>query len=252
VPRVQNILWTGGWDSTFQLVRSLLSDPCDIQPFYLIDENRSSTAMELLTMKRIKQKIRADIPARAASLLPVRFVAVSDLLDDERIAGAFARIRKRARIGIQYEWLGRFCRQFCVSDLQLCIHRDDRAHVPLQTVVEDLGGRNYRVAPRYAGTDEHDLFQYYSFPVFDLTKRDMQAIAQDQGFDSTLSLTWFCHAPKDGKPCGTCRPCRFTIEEGLGWRVPYFRRLKGTMVSRIGRLARERIKTSPLWQAPST
>jgi hypothetical protein len=252
VPEVQNILWTGGWDSTFQLVRSLVSETREIQPFYLIDESRSSTGMELLTMRRIKHKIRADIPARATALLPVRFIAVSDLLDDEKIAGAFARIRKRTRIGIQYEWLGRFCCQFRVSDLQLCIHQDDRAHVALEAVVEDQGGRNYRVMRRYEGTDEHVLFQYYSFPVFDLTKRDMLAIAKEQGFESIMKLTWFCHAPKDGKPCGTCGPCRYTIEEGFGWRVPYFRRLKGSMVSSIRRLAKERLKTSPLWQARST
>jgi hypothetical protein len=251
VPGAQNILWTGGWDSTFQVVRSLVSDSREIQPVYIIDEKRSSTAMELRTMERIKQKIRADIPARAACLLPVRFVAVSDLLDNDRIASAFVRIRKKAQIGIQYEWLGRFCCQFDVSNLQLCIHKDDRAHMVLQSMVEDVGGKNYQVSARYAGTEEHELFHHYSFPVFDLTKRDMQAIAQERGFDSIMKLTWFCHAPKDGKPCGTCGPCQFTIEEGLGWRVPYFRRFRGTIASKVRRLARERIKLKPSWQARS-
>jgi hypothetical protein len=147
VSRTQTILWTGGWDSTFHLVRCLISDTSEIQPIYLIDESRSSTAMELITMKRIKQKIRTDIPARADALLPTKFAAVSDLPENERIAKAFAGVRKRKQIGIQYDWLGRFCCQFGVSDLQLCIHKDDRAHHALQHVVEDTGGdfKNYRV-----------------------------------------------------------------------------------------------------------
>lgn len=247
---MRSILWTGGWDSTFQLVRSLIADTAQIQPVYLIDENRSSTAMELLTMKRIKHKIHADLPARAGSLLPVRFVAVSDLLENEKIARAFAEIRKRTRIGVQYDWLGRFCHQFGVSDLQLCIHRDDRAHDALQHVVEDKGGavRDYRVSERCTGTPEYELFKHYSFPVFDLTKLQMAKIAQDLGFSSIMALTWFCHAPKDGMPCGICGPCRFTIEEGLGWRVPYLRRLKGAAFWNARRLARAGWKTIPSWK----
>jgi hypothetical protein len=233
VSRTHNILWTGGWDSTFHLVRCLISDHSEIQPVYLIDENRSSTAMELRTMKRIKQKLRADIPARGDLLLPVKFIAVSDLQANERISKAFAGVRKRWRIGEQYDWLGRFCRQFGVSDLQLCIHKDDRAHDALQHVVEIAGGDTgeYRISDKFAGTDEYELFRHYRFLDFDLTKREMQSIAQDLGFSSIMKLTWFCHAPRDGKPCGTCAPCRFTIEEGLGWRIPYLRRLKGRIWS---------------------
>jgi hypothetical protein len=252
VSRTQNILWTGGWDSTFHLVRCLISDDSEIQPIYLIDENRSSTAMELLTMKRIKQEIRADIPARADLLLPVRFVAVSDLLEDERVAKAFAGIRKRKQIGIQYDWLGRFCSQFEVSNLNLCIHKDDHAHDILQHMVEDGGEdfKHYRVSERYIGTDEYELFRHYSFPVFDLTKCKMQSIAHQMGFSSIMNLTWFCHTPRDRKPCGTCYPCRFTIEEGLGWRIPYLRRLKGTILSSARQLARNRVKELT-WQARS-
>lgn len=51
------ILWTGGWDSTFQLLRLLFLDKQPVEPYYLIDEERPSTGIELLTMKRIRQSI---------------------------------------------------------------------------------------------------------------------------------------------------------------------------------------------------
>ena len=246
--RTQDILWTSGWDSTFQLMRSLVTGTAHLQPIYLVDENRASTAMELLVMKRIKQKIRADLPDRADLLRPVRFVAVSDLLENENISRAFAAVRNRKRIGIQYDWLGRFCHQFGVSDLELCIHRDDKAHDVLQHVVEADEGApgTYRVSQRHAGTAEHDLFKPYTFPVFDLTKLQMKAIAEELGFAAIMGMTWFCHAPKNGKPCGTCGPCRYTIDEGLGSRVPAFRRLKGTLSWRMRELAKAGLSTMRL------
>lgn len=234
-----NILWTGGWDSTFQLVRSFVHGADDIQPIYILDEDRPSTAMELLTMKRIKRTLRAEFPARAESLLPVRFFAVSDLPSNQRITDAYTRLRERKTIGVQYDWLGRFCDRFGISDLQLCIHKDDKAHAALQDVVED--GRE-RVSEEYLGTDEYELFKFYSFPIFDMSKREMQQIAREQGFGPIMNLTWFCHAPKDGRPCGRCKPCRYTIEEGLGWRVPYFRRMHGALVESILRPTKAGLK----------
>ena len=37
----------------------------------------------------------------------------------------------------------------------------------------------------------------------------------DNKYEDIMNLTWFCHTPIDGKPCGKCNPCRYTIEEGL-------------------------------------
>jgi len=40
-----------------------------------------------------------------------------------------------------------------------------------------------------------------------------------------MEMTWFCHRPVRGKPCGLCAPCVYTIEEGLARRVPWSRRV---------------------------
>ena len=45
-------------------------------------------------------------------------------------------------------------------------------------------------------------------------------------FEDVMKLTWFCHRPRRGQPCGTCNPCIYTIEEGLGERVPMSGRLR--------------------------
>ena len=49
-----NLLWTGGWDSTFRLLDLVLIKKKTVQPHYILDPDRLSTGMELKTMKDIK------------------------------------------------------------------------------------------------------------------------------------------------------------------------------------------------------
>jgi queuosine biosynthesis protein QueC len=57
-------------------------------------------------------------------------------------------------------------------------------------------------------------------PLFNFTKKEMEAEAISLGFIDLMEQTWFCHVPRqDGSPCGRCSPCRYTKEEGLGRRI---------------------------------
>lgn len=53
---LNRILWTGGWDSTYQLARSLIMNKSRMQPYYVIDEDRPSTGIELKTMGANKEE----------------------------------------------------------------------------------------------------------------------------------------------------------------------------------------------------
>src|SRR5690606_27941094 len=83
-----------------------------------------------------------------------------------------------------------------------------------------------KLDPRHAGDPRYELFKYFRFPLFDKTKRQMRAEAAAAGFDELMALTWFCHRPVRGEPCGRCNPCIYTIEEGLADRVPWRGRLR--------------------------
>ena len=87
-----------------------------------------------------------------------------------------------------------------------------------QGVIGSVGDFNEILVNRSA-QDAKDL-------LFDMTKRHMQAEARLSGFDDLMNLTWFCHRPRKGAPCGTCNPCIYTIEEGLGERVPLAGRVR--------------------------
>jgi hypothetical protein len=223
-----NLLWTGGWDSTFQLLQLLTVHRRRVTPLYLIAD-RPSTGMELKTIKRIKDRLFKEYPYTTELLRPTQYFAVADLAPCLEITEAFQGIIKEKKMGSQYEWLARFCRQNAIMDMQLCIHRDDKAHRVVEQLVSEYetdSYSTYRIDPKHAMKKEYVLFSYFSFPIFNLSKLQMAAIAKEQGLEDIMEMTWFCHRPRrDMKPCGRCKPCIYTIEEGLGWRIPVSSRI---------------------------
>lgn len=51
--KVVNILWTGGWDSTYRIVE-LFREQVQIQPIYCCDPSRGSMQKEVETMEKIR------------------------------------------------------------------------------------------------------------------------------------------------------------------------------------------------------
>lgn len=222
------LLWTAGWDSTFRLLEALLVRGKSVEPFYLTDPGRPSTAYELRAMGRIADALGAGHPTASARLARPVVLSVADLHPDPETTARFERLRARSHLGGQYDWLARFAAQQGLSDLELSVHRDDRAAEFLQAYVvrEDGGGDPY-FRLRDDAPDDLRIFERFRFPVFDKTKRDMQRGARAGGFADLMELTWFCHIPTaDGRPCGRCNPCRYTIDEGLARRIPLGTRLR--------------------------
>jgi hypothetical protein len=224
------LLWTGGWDSTFQLLTLLLTHKRSVTPIYLIDTNRPSCRVEIVTIERIKKRLFRDFPYTRDLLKETLFFSVEDVLPDLEITRAFKSIIKAKSMGCQYEWLARFCKQHSFYDVQLGVHRDDKAHVVIEHMVsEDHSG--FYINQEHHNTEEHILFRYFKFPLLELSKVDIAAIANEQGWSEIMEMTWFCHTPtRTMKPCGRCNPCVYTIEEGLGLRIPMQNRLSGLVV----------------------
>src|SRR3982750_1912474 len=102
--RSANLLWTGGWDSTFQLLRLLLLHRRRVVPFYLVDPTRPSTPVELATMQRIRDRLAAHDPQAIGLLAPLRCFEVTELAPDAEIEAAFAASVHEAYMGSQYAW----------------------------------------------------------------------------------------------------------------------------------------------------
>lgn len=229
---MQKLLWTGGWDSTFRLLRLLLVLRRPVTPYYLKRSKRPSTSVEIDTMARIREAIATRDPAAGALLQPTRFFDVAELVPDPAISEAYERTLRNTFLGRQYEWLAWFCKQEGIDDIELCVHRDDKAHGVLEPFVAehgDAGESTWRLDAPSATPDLQLLFRHFSFPLFETTKLQMADEAQSRGWTALMDMTWFCHNPLRGRPCGTCHPCMYTIEEGLGHRLPRWSRTRSAI-----------------------
>jgi hypothetical protein len=231
-----NLLWTGGWDSTFQLLRLLLINKNQVTPYYLIDEERPSTFMEIRALKRIKDRLLKEYPHIRELLNPTNFFAVADISPDSEITQAYHAIHKETYMAPQNEFLARFCKQIGITDMQICFEariqptkeRFDTGRLVSDT--SDGSQSEIRIDPKYKTTKANLILQYFTFPTINLTKNQMADIGKKNGWNEILEMTWFCHQPTKNKlPCGRCIPCSIAIGEGFGWRIPIKSRIVSFM-----------------------
>src|SRR5699024_1167007 len=212
----------GGWDSTFRILDLILNKKVCVQPYYILDEGRKSTKMELNTMDNIRTMIYQMNEKLANNLAKLKIIKINDIPKNEEITQAYKVLSSQSHLGSQYDWLARYCEDNKISDLELCIHSDDTVEGFIKndvTLIKEDNDRYY-VLNNKTTQPELSIFSYYHYPLFDMTKLDMERCAQDNGFDHIMEETWFCHSPIGNKPCGMCNPCKYTKEEGLGRRVP--------------------------------
>ena len=230
-----DLLWTSGWDSTYRLLQLVLQERRAVQPYYVTDRDRPAWRMELAAQERIRDALAKKDPEAAALIQPSEVVDRHDLPEDVEIAAAFQRMKERSYIGYQYDFLAKLARSRGLQALELAVHRDDKLvkHLDGHVVEEDGVWRVADDAPA-----ELDQLRPFRFPVLTLTKLEMARRAREGGFDELMQLTWFCHYPKGGQPCGSCNPCRATVKEGLGSRVPWKRRVRAALITPVRPLVR--------------
>ncbi len=221
---MKNVLWTGGWDSTFRVLELAIVKKETIQPYYILDQARTSTQFELHAMEQIKERMIEKFPSIKDSIKALVTIDKNDIPANEQITKDYKKLLLISDLGSQYEWLGRYAESNGLNDLELCIHLDDKATDFINASVKKVDGKGdsyYVLLPEDMAYPELNIFRYYRFPILRMTKVQMGEIAKEHGFHEIMEQTWFCHNPrKDGTPCGICNPCKFTRDEGLGRRVP--------------------------------
>ncbi|MEM2522667.1 MAG: hypothetical protein QXW82_05910 [Candidatus Bathyarchaeia archaeon] len=222
-----NLLWTGGWDSTFRLLYLIFVEKRSVQPFYIIDTERPSTLYELRAMHIVRKKVAEKNPQLADLIKPTIIVSIHDIKPDPDITAKFNRLREKlpAPIGPQYEWFARFAKQWKIPNLELCIEFSERAPNTLVNLLSKYLDDNSKMK-LFDEADDASIFSFFNFPLLKLSKNDMKRIATEKGFLDILEKTWFCHNPWRNKPCGICGPCTYAIKEGFSYRVPKISRLR--------------------------
>jgi 7-cyano-7-deazaguanine synthase in queuosine biosynthesis len=238
------LLWTGGWDSTYRLMCLVLTHKARTQPLYVLDTGRPSTLTELDAMTAIRRRLLQEHPHTAELLLPVELVLLDDIPGDPDIESKHRELkRQNPDYPNQYNWLARLAKARGIEGLELCVekHIGGGTFESLRNVIElvhddEYPTEYYRVADNPANPALR-LFHAFRFPLLGIDKMGMGRAAAEQGFGSYLEMTWFCHRPLNGRPCGTCSPCRDAADLGLKRRVPWRNRTL------------RRYLSAPLWRA---
>lgn len=227
---VVNLFWSGGWDSTYRILQLLILQNKMVQPFYLIDPNRLSTGIEIQSMNLIKKELINRYPETKKLLLPTIYKDLYDVQRQPDLPDMYNRISLHQHLGIQYLWLAEFCSENSIDTMELSIEKDGGAYKVLKSYIVRSGSANninYKINEKFRDLDEYGLFHFFRFPLFHLTKLEMQDIATKQGYQELMELTWFCHSPRgNARPCGVCTPCCLVIQEGLGRRIPLLGRMR--------------------------
>lgn len=215
-----NTLWTSGWDSTYRIADLVLKQRVPVTPWYVMDENRRSTAVELRTLETLRDLIRSMDPKAGELLNPLVVHRRKNIPANSTITDRYNTLFGRGYLGKQYEWLARLAAAEDVK-FELGLKADDRPTKMLMPYVISVEGPSLYGLSKDVTDDALRLFERFLFPIMDLTKADMMANAKEFGFLDLLNETWFCHCPTlSGKACGWCAPCEHARDEGFGWRVP--------------------------------
>lgn len=229
---VVNLLWTGGWDSTFRMLQ-LSTKEVIVQPHYLIDDNRPSQQYELNAIRTITEDIR-NLASTRCIIRELILFKVSDIVRDWEITNAYKRIAEHHKLGIQYEWLARYSKM--VNNLEIGDENGSspdsillgaiKANGAIKQVADEKKGTYYTVDKPESSADIVKVFGNYHYPILFYNKLEMRKEAEENGFIAIMYKTWFCHTPVSGQPCGTCAACAGTIKKGLDYRLSRFALLR--------------------------
>jgi len=217
--QVVKVLWTGGWDSTFRII-SLAEKNVIIEPYYLSD-NRESEQNDLDAIAQITSDLISKDSTKCV-IRPLKIIKSSQVEKDENITNSYQKILQKMYIGSQYDWLARFAKHNI--GIELSIHKDDKACDVIKTLgsvklVENNIGNYYILDPSKSSDEVVQVFGNFHFPLLDLSKLDMKKEIDKLGYTEIMNKTWFCHSPINNEPCGLCNPCKYTIEEGMSFRL---------------------------------
>ena len=192
-----------------------------VQPYYLSDK-RIAESYELNAIEKITELIGKH-PDTKAEMLPTIYISVEDRPQGQtHIAEAYKRIFEKNWLGNQYVWLADFAVQHPGVELSI-----EKGTNPVRLIEKNGGFKkqsseaigDYYTVSEETHKDYRTLFGTFVLPLLDYSKLDMKAFFMENGYEEVMKLTWFCHSPVNGKPCGKCNPCKGVVEEGMAERL---------------------------------
>ena len=214
------VLWTGGWDSTFMLIKVLSNIQLGggyVVPVYILDRDRGSYEYELKAMESIHKMLKdRSFPNILSDIV---IVHKEDIPANENLTAVSKRCSLRYRLGSQYDWLSRYAES---TGEQICLGLEKAPRSLALSSMNEEGfsfiktpmGKIVNVSEKKS--DLAEIFSHFVFPIIDDSEVFMREWVKENGFDDVMSHIWFCHDPIGGEPCGLCNPCLEKYGSGMG------------------------------------
>lgn len=217
-PTHYSVFWSGGLDSTYIVLQTLLLEQKKLQPYYIIDPDRPSWKKELEVMQQIREEIARYDPNAAQRLLPTRIFEKKSIKKYWILRWHYHWFTRHMDLGPQYEWLARFACQHKLSAIAVGFIKNPE-HLDLQLdrmIRQQAMGEGFECRIKDKPHPKAlQLFKRLRFPIIWLSKHELVENAIRHGFSHLLALSWFCHTPtSENKPCGHCRPCQMVEKTG--------------------------------------
>lgn len=226
---VVHLFITGGFDSTFMLCK-MSRLPITIEPIYIYNEERLSREYEQRAIAKIIQAI-VKHPDTKASIVPIKNIELKTIKVDQSIIRARKRLMKKVgRIGTQYDYLATVAKSYGLVGLGLENLRGlgledgaslggiDKLFINYIKLVP--GPYGAKIDTKCSNPDANLLFGNMFYPISEISEPEMIEWAKQYGYEAIMELTWFCHSPINGAPCGLCVPCREKMRSKMDCLLP--------------------------------
>lgn len=216
------VLWTGGWDSTFRVVELSRMEGVTIEPVYVIDPNRKSVPFELRAMDKIINCLRGKKETKA-QILDVKKIRLQSIPRDEEISKAYRIIHNKTHLGSQHEWLAWLGKRMpgmemgTEAGIPATSHIIDAIETFCKLEVKD--GIGY-IDPDTSTVEGKLVLGWFRYPIITRYETDMAQQIKEWGYEDVMRDIWFCHTPINGEPCGCCHPCAVKMESDMQWLLP--------------------------------
>ena len=229
INNIKYVCWTGGFDSTF-VVCNYIRKGYTVQPIYLDFKNVDDSYNPFIQTRRQNSNIEIKKMEEIRSIIINRYNAHSKLLTLKIITKQKHNrniLELMSHIHNKYNLFTRETNQY-----ERIIEVAHYYRIPLEIGAINIQGgefnklkkrglikktdRNYEIINNLPNKYKLlGILKTLRFPIVDLSKRDILAIARRNKFDDILKFTWSCWFPvyknKKHYPCGKCNMCRERI-----------------------------------------